>query len=129
MNRCNRSLVAALAIAVGNFLTSVATAADIRELRGTRPLTLSGDISETMIAGVDRFLLRETEASVLARADYWRRDVSSPAAYVASVEPNRARLAQMLGLRDERLKFVGRRWSAGGMASTFSRCGGRSSRA
>ena len=106
MNRCNRSLVAALAIAVGNFLTSVATAADIRELRGTRPLTLSGDISETMIAGVDRFLLRETEASVAARADYWRRDVSSPAAYVASVEPNRARLAQMLGLRDERLKFA-----------------------
>ena len=73
MNRCNRSLVAALAIAVGNFLTSVATAADIRELRGTRPLTLSGDISETMIAGVDRFLLRETEASVLATGRFLSR--------------------------------------------------------
>jgi len=75
------------------------------ELAGTRPLTLQGDISEQMIAGVDRFLLRETEASIELRAAHWRRDLSSPEAYVASVEPNRVRFRQLLGLRDPRVPF------------------------
>lgn len=71
-------------------------------LPGTEPLTLEGDISEFMIRGVDRFLLRELEQSIAARSDRWRRDTSSPAAYAASVEPNRADLRKMLGLSEQR---------------------------
>lgn len=75
------------------------------QLPGTAPLTLQGDISELMIAGVDRFLLRETEAAIAERETRWKRDTSSDAAYAASVEPNRARFAQIVGVRDARVKF------------------------
>ncbi|MFN0169996.1 MAG: dienelactone hydrolase family protein [Bryobacteraceae bacterium] len=73
-----------------------------RQLKATKPLTLDGDISDMMIAGVDRFLLRELNASIERRKSLWRRDVTSNAAYQASVEPNRQRFAKMIGLRDER---------------------------
>jgi dienelactone hydrolase len=74
-------------------------------LEGTAPLTLEGDLAELMIAGADRFLLKELEASVAGRAERWRRDPSSAAAWEASVEPNRARLARIVGLRDARPPF------------------------
>jgi dienelactone hydrolase len=74
-------------------------------LPGTKPLTLEGDIASAMIDGIDRFLLRKTEESVGKRAAFWKRDVSSDAAYAASVEPNRKRLAHILGVRDPRVPF------------------------
>ena len=40
-------------------------------------------------------------SSVASR--YWHRDFSSPAAYAKSIEPNRARLAQIVGLRETRV--------------------------
>ena len=76
-----------------------------QQLPGTAPLTLQGDISELMIAGVDRFLLRETDAALALRGAHWRRDVSSQSAYADSVAPNRERLAKLLGLRDARVGF------------------------
>src|SRR5690606_7196624 len=45
-----------------------------------------------------------TAASVEKRAQYWHRDVSSPAAYERSIEPNRKRLARILGVVDSRAK-------------------------
>jgi dienelactone hydrolase len=70
---------------------------------GTQPLTIEGDISEYMIGGVDRFLLRELEQSVASRSERWHRDTSSPAGYAASVEPNRAHLRRILGLSEQRV--------------------------
>lgn len=70
-------------------------------LPGTRPLTLEGDLAAQMVAGVDKFLLRKIDESVEQRAQYWKRDFSSPEAYNKSIEPNRKRLARILGLRDE----------------------------
>ena len=52
------------------------------------------------VDGVDRFLLRKIEKSTSERARHWKRDVSSAKAYAASVEPNRKRLAHILGVRD-----------------------------
>ncbi len=72
-------------------------------LEGTKPLTLEGDISDTMIAGVNRFLLRELNASIERRKTLWRRDSTSSTAYQTSVEPNRRRFAEIIGLRDERV--------------------------
>ena len=73
----------------------------------TTPLTLEGDIASHLVAGVDQFLLDELAASVAKRPAYWNRDFSSHEAYVKSVEPNRKRLAHILGLRDSRTAFAG----------------------
>ncbi|MFO0455139.1 MAG: dienelactone hydrolase family protein, partial [Planctomycetota bacterium] len=53
-----------------------------------------------LVAGADRFLLKELEQSLASRESHWNRDFSSPAAYEKSIEPNRQRLRQMLGARD-----------------------------
>lgn len=76
-----------------------------RSLENTRELTLAGDLAEQMVAGVDRFLLRELDESITRRAAHWQRDFSSREAYSASVEVNRRRLARMLGMIDERVPY------------------------
>ena len=73
----------------------------------TKPLTLEGDIASHLVAGVDRFLLRELSVSIARREQHWSRDFTSHAAYARSVEPNRKRLANIIGLRDERVAFDG----------------------
>ena len=72
---------------------------------GTQPLTVEGDIASQMIDGVDRFLLREIDQSVDARSKHWKRNFTSPEAYNQSIEPNRQRLAHILGVRDARVPF------------------------
>jgi dienelactone hydrolase len=66
---------------------------------------MEGDIAAQMVAGIDKFLLREIDLSVERRAKHWKRDFSSPEAYNKSIEPNRQRLAKILGIVDERVKF------------------------
>ena len=79
-------------------------AEEIAPLAGTQPLTLTGDLSAQMVAGIDKFLMRETEKSIAGRAQFWKRDFSSPEAYEKSVQPNRERLRQIIGAVDERLR-------------------------
>jgi dienelactone hydrolase len=74
-------------------------------LPGTAALTMSGDIASELVAGADRFLLRQIEQSAARRARHWNRDPSSAGAYNASIEPNRKRLAHILGVRDPRAVF------------------------
>lgn len=81
-------------------------------LPDTQPLSLQGDLSAQMVAGIDQFLTREIEHSVARRQSHWRRDFSSREAYDQSVEPNRQRLRKIIGAVDERLpvralEFVG----------------------
>ena len=80
-------------------------AAEPETLPGTKALTLKGDIASQLVAGVDKFLLRETEDAAKNREKFWKRDFSSPAAYEKSIEPNRKRLAFILGVRDARIPF------------------------
>ena len=40
-------------------------------------------------------------------AVFWKRDFSTPEAYSKSLEPNRKRLAHILGVRDARVPFDG----------------------
>jgi dienelactone hydrolase len=70
---------------------------------GTEPLTMQGDLSEQMVAGIDQFLVSETERSVQHREEYWRRDFSSVEAYADSVSRNRERLRRMIGAGEPRL--------------------------
>jgi dienelactone hydrolase len=74
-------------------------------LPGAKPLEMHGDLSAQMVAGIDRFLEAETKASVATRAQYWKRDVSSPEAYPRSIETNRVRLRHILGLEERRTAF------------------------
>lgn len=86
-------------------LTGLVSSPAAAPLPGTAPLTREGDYSAQMVAGIQKFLLAETEKSVAARAQFWKRDLSSPEAYAKSVEPNRQRLAQILGVVDQRVPF------------------------
>jgi len=72
-------------------------------LPGTKPLKLEGDITSQLVDGVDRFLLGQLADSIDNRAAHWRRDLSSPEAYLKSVAPNRARLAVITGVVDKRV--------------------------
>lgn len=74
-------------------------------LAGTQPLTLEGDVTSQLVDGVDKFLLREIDQSVARRTAFWKRDLSSAEAYEKSIEPNRKRLAHILGVRDARIPY------------------------
>jgi dienelactone hydrolase len=65
-----------------------------------------GDLAAQMVAGIGRFLTRETEASIARRARHWQRDFSSPEAYARSVAPNRQRLRRIIGVVDPREEFT-----------------------
>jgi len=75
-------------------------------LDGTAALVTTDDMASRIVDGVDKFLLRELERSADGRARHWQRNFSSPAAYTASVEPNRKHLAHILGARDPRVSPV-----------------------
>src|SRR5262245_58040519 len=72
-------------------------------LPGTKPLTAEGDLAAQMVAGIDKYLMRELAASVEKRKQYWKPDFSSPEAYAKSVEPNRQRLRKIIGVVDARV--------------------------
>ena len=91
----------ALAISLSLLTFTFASAAE--PLAGTQPFTAEGDLASQMVDGIDRFLLRQIEESVAKRPDYWRRDTTSAEKYAASVAPNRARLAKVIGAVDTRL--------------------------
>ena len=103
--RCLAVLVVVLAGAGAGVAAESGDPPDV--LPGSTKLDWSDDIASRMVDGIDRFLLREIELSVERRAAYWHRDQSSVAAYSASIEPNRNRLAQILGVRDSRIPLEG----------------------
>lgn len=72
-------------------------------LPGTTPLEGTHDFAAEMVAGIDGWLDRLTETRKGQRAQYWKRDVASPEAYTASVEPNRERLREILGVVEPRV--------------------------
>ena len=80
-----------------------ARGADGPPLAGTKPLTVNGNFSSRMLDGIEKYLLRETTASVEARKALWKRDFSSPEAYEKSVAPNRERFQRIIGVVDTRL--------------------------
>jgi dienelactone hydrolase len=82
-------------------------------LPGTHLLTMQGDLSAQMRAGIDKFLRRETAAAVEARKALWKRDFASRAAYERSVAPNRERLRRYVGAVDPRLPIADLEYVAG----------------
>ncbi len=93
--------LAGFLISAGCLVTPAATAAEVL-LTGTERLEMAGDIASNLVAGAHRFLDRELAESVNRRAPFWHRNVSGVAAYEESVATNRARLARILGVREQR---------------------------
>ncbi len=52
--------------------------------------------------GINTFLTNYTEKVVGERGQFWKRDLSSPSAYKASVAPNREHLSRLIGAIDKR---------------------------
>jgi dienelactone hydrolase len=106
VNRLHAALVSCACLCFSSATLSLAQGPGSGEpLAGTQRLTMEGDIAAQMVAGIDKFLLREIELSVGRREQHWKRDFSSPEAYNKSIEPNRQRLAKILGVVDERVPF------------------------
>ncbi len=76
------------------------------QLPGTKPFTKQGDMAAEMVAGMHRFLLKETEAAIGKRQALWHRVYSSHRAYEESVAPNRKRFAEIIGVIDERTRYA-----------------------
>src|SRR5262245_41062454 len=83
-----------------------ATIPSAEELPGTQPLTRDGDIRAQIVAGIDKYLMRDLAAADKGGADQWHVDTIDQKAYLQSVKPNRERLAKILGVVDERVKPV-----------------------
>ena len=69
-----RTTLFALAVALSWICLSAAGQA-VEPLPATQPLVMQGDLAEQMVAGIDRFLLRETAESAARR-----RGIGSPIA-------------------------------------------------
>jgi dienelactone hydrolase len=78
--------------------------APAQTLPGTAPLKEQGDFALQMVYGIDRYLGSEWALAFAGRASHWKRDLSSRAAYEASVQPNAASLRKMIGATDARSK-------------------------
>src|SRR5262245_12541998 len=86
------------------FLRDSLSAAKPAPLAGTQALDWpEDDLSTRMMDGLHLYVERKIEASPDERQQYWQRDTSSPAAYEKSIEPNRSRFRQQIGLIDARV--------------------------
>lgn len=83
-------------------MAASASGADLT-LPGTTPLVGNDDRSVEMLAGMDGYLDRENAAMKAGRAAFWRRDTTSPAAYAASVAPNREHFRTLVGAAETRV--------------------------
>ncbi|MEY4940338.1 MAG: hypothetical protein RIQ93_2073, partial [Verrucomicrobiota bacterium] len=81
---------------------SIASAAE-SVVPGSKLLTIQQPLDEMMVAGIDRFALRELAASPARRDALWRRDYSSPAAYAQSIAAARERFREHIGAVDPRV--------------------------
>jgi dienelactone hydrolase len=72
-------------------------------LPGTSRLDGQGELSARLLKGAHRFVERQIAAARERRAALWSRDFSSREAYEASIEANRRRFRQAIGLVDERV--------------------------
>ncbi|MDQ3623474.1 MAG: hypothetical protein M3463_13455, partial [Verrucomicrobiota bacterium] len=94
------SIVATAVVVFGR----LAFAAEMLPMTGK--LEAEGDFSAQMVAGIERYLDRETAESAQGRGRFWKRDLASAPAYATSVAPNRERLRRILGAVDERVTPV-----------------------
>ncbi|MDA9962294.1 dienelactone hydrolase family protein [Opitutales bacterium] len=74
-------------------------------LRGTKPLTLEGDLAERMLVGAHRFLDRKLAETLVRRSKHWEKGLSSPKKKEGFLDDNRKELARILGVTYKRVPF------------------------
>ena len=108
MSRWVRPVIAGL---IGLFLCVVTMAgiaagqsasAPAEALAGTAPLVGHTEPAAEMVAGIDRFLMREIERASRERGGLWPHEPSSVEAYLKAVGPHRERLRRIIGAVDPR---------------------------
>ena len=72
-------------------------------LSGTAPLTIAEPLDEVMIAGINRFALRELQQSPSQRQQFWKRNYSNHESYAQSIAANRKRFQTIIGAVDPRV--------------------------
>src|SRR5256885_9672497 len=70
-------------------------------LPGTKLLDWQGDLSTKMLDGAHQFIDEKIRQSVTNRSQWWNRNFSSRKAYELSVDPNRQRLMEYIGVEDK----------------------------
>ncbi|MEO8497605.1 MAG: hypothetical protein ABI614_21265, partial [Planctomycetota bacterium] len=76
----------------------------VGHLAGTQPLLWEeADLSPRMMDAAHAFVERKIADAAGKRHEFWRYDLSSPEAYVASISENRNELKTILGVVDQRL--------------------------
>jgi dienelactone hydrolase len=103
MSRC---ILLASVVSIAFCIAHAQDQPQAEKLEETQLLKLEGDIASLLVNQADDFLLKELKDSVGRRAQHWNRDFSSPEKYTESIEPNRKRLAHILGVRDKRAEDV-----------------------
>ena len=101
-----RSVAVACALLVGSFLVPALSRAE-DPLPGTEALTEARPLDEVMVAGIDRFALREIEEAARQREARWNLDYASRAAYEASLASYRQAFAERIGAVDPRVEPSG----------------------
>lgn len=72
--------------------------------RESTPLTWpEDDLSQRMMDGAHRFIDRKLAATAAKRAELWEYVLSTPEAFVRSVDPHRGQLRVLLGVVEDRL--------------------------
>ncbi len=76
-------------------------------LPGTELLTETQPLDEVMVAGIDRFALREIERAANQRQSRWELDESAPAAHANRLEAFRQKFREQIGVVDSRVEARG----------------------
>ena len=71
-------------------------------LPNTGHLDIEGELWRDMVEGIDRYLEVESTRLLKERDTHWDPDFGTHAAYTASIEPNRQRFREIIGLKDKR---------------------------
>src|SRR5262249_3115489 len=79
-----------------------AMADEATRLPNTEPLTLEGDLSSMMHEAAHRDMERMIAFAPRERARFWNRNTTTPEAYDRSIDPNRRRFREIIGLVDSR---------------------------
>ena len=76
-------------------------------LAGTKPLELKRPLDEEMVAGIDRFCMRELATARAKRDANWNVNYSSPDAFKKTIGAYRTRFRTMIGAVDKRVPTAG----------------------
>jgi dienelactone hydrolase len=87
-------------------LSLLSASASAQPLAGTQAVEIPANIYDLQLQQTEKVLLTRVGESAAVREKRWKRDFSSPANYAASVQPNRAVIAKLIGLGD-RVKTPG----------------------